>query len=103
MSSYFLSILYLLYIVFILNYTDTNNGDATMRTVKEMVDYFGSQKYVAERLGVTNQTVSNWVTSNHISRPYRLPFYQLLKEFKYPNPSLVELHELKPIKKIGAK
>ena len=33
----------------------------------------------------------------------RLPFYQLLKEFKYPNPSLVELNELKPIKKIGAK
>jgi len=70
-----------------------------MRTVKEMVDHFGSQKYVAERLGVTNQTVSNWVTSNHISRPYRLPFYQLLREFKYPNPSLVELHELKPNKK----
>ena len=74
-----------------------------MRTVKEMVDYFGSQKYVAERLGVTNQTVSNWVTSNYISRSYRLPFYQLLKEFKYPNPSLVELNKLKPIKKIGAK
>ena len=66
-----------------------------MRTVKEMVDHFGSQKYVAERLGVTNQTVSNWVTSNYISRSYRLPFYQLLKEFKYPNPSLVELNELK--------
>ena len=74
-----------------------------MRTVKEMVDHFGNQKFVAARLGVTNQTVSNWVTSNHISRPYRLPFYQLLREFKYPNPSLVELHELKPIKKIGAK
>ena len=71
-----------------------------MRTVKEMVDHFGSQKYVAERLGVTNQTVSNWVTSNYISRTYRLPFYQLLKEFKYPNPpSLVELNELKPNKK----
>ena len=39
-----------------------------MRTVKEMVDYFGKQKFVAERLGVTNQTVSNWVTSNYISR-----------------------------------
>ena len=70
-----------------------------MRTVKDMVDHFGSQKYVAERLGVTNQTVSNWVTSNHISRPYRLPFYQLLKEFKYQNASLVEIHELKPNKK----
>ena len=70
-----------------------------MRTVKDMVDHFGNQKFVAARLGVTNQTVSNWVTSNHISRPYRLPFYQLLKEFKYPNASLVEIHELKPNKK----
>ena len=100
---YFLSVLYLLYKCFVLHCTDTKQEGATMRTVKEMVDYFGSQKYVAERLGVTNQTVSNWVTSNYISRSYRLPFYQLLKEFKYPNPSLVELHELKPIKKIGAK
>ena len=70
-----------------------------MRTVKDMVDYFGSQKFVAVKLGVTDRTVRAWVASNHISRPYRLPFYQLLKEFKYPNPSLVELNELKPIKK----
>ena len=70
-----------------------------MRTVKEMVDYFGSQN-IAERLGVTNQTVSNWVTSNYISMTFTdCLFYQLLKEFKYPNPSLVELNELKPIKK----
>lgn len=70
-----------------------------MRTVKEMVDHFGNQKYIAERLGVTNQTISNWVTSNYISRQHRLQFYLLLKEFKYPNASLVELHELKPTKK----
>ena len=85
--------------MFIIHCTDTKQEGAKMRTVKEMVDHFGSQKYVAKRLGVTNQTVSNWVTSNYISRTYRLPFYQLLKEFKYPNPSLVELNELKPNKK----
>ena len=38
--------------MFILHYTDTKQEGAKMRTVKEMVDHFGSQKYVAERLGV---------------------------------------------------
>lgn len=73
-----------------------------MRTVKEMVTYLGNQKYIALRLGVTSQTVSNWVTSNQVSRSHRLDFYKLLKEFDYPNITLLEINELEPLKK-GAK
>ena len=68
-----------------------------IRTAADMIHFFKSNKYVAARLGVSERTVSNWVTGNYIGRESTLYFYQLLVEFKYPNASLSEINKLTKI------
>lgn len=74
-----------------------------MKTAAEMVHFFGSNKFVAMRLRVTQRTVANWVTQNYIGRESCLDFYNLLVEFGYQNANMVDIISLTKIKKEAAK
>ena len=64
------------------------------RTAKEMIQFLPNYKYIAFRLRVSVPTVQNWVMWNYIGRESRMEFFELLKEFGFPNASYAEIIKL---------